>query len=256
MQWFRQKGFLSREAVADTLAWQHSGFSVDASVRISPSDRDVPAYFRSLEHLLLNCALPALALERLSVMAAKGDGPERLCYALPRHKRGDWGGPGRARKSTRPATSGVVDLSPFEFLDRLAALIPPPRKHRHRYHGVFAPNHPLRPAVTAMEIGNLGNQREAAVRTDSTAEKACSHDTSRFAWAKLLARVGESFPLACPTCGGDIRLINFITQPGPIRRILEHVGEPLEPPYVAPARGPPVDSGHLEQSSDEDSDLN
>ena len=49
---------------------------------------------------------------------------------------------GRARKSTRPGTSGVVDLSPFEFLDRLAALIPPPRKHRHRYHGVFAPNHP------------------------------------------------------------------------------------------------------------------
>jgi len=30
-----------------------------------------------------------------------------------------------------------------EFLDRLADLVPPPRKHRHRYHGVFALNHKL-----------------------------------------------------------------------------------------------------------------
>jgi hypothetical protein len=60
------------------------------------------------------------------VVPGTGDQPERVCYALPRHKRGDWVGPGRARKSTRPGASGVVELSPFEFLDRLAALIPPP----------------------------------------------------------------------------------------------------------------------------------
>ena len=59
-------------------------------------------------------------------MARQDNQPDRVRYALTRYKRGDWLGPGRARKSTRPATSGVVDLSPFEFLDRLAALIPPP----------------------------------------------------------------------------------------------------------------------------------
>ena len=31
---------------------------------------------------------------------------------------------------------------------RLAHLVPQPRKHRHRHHGVFAPHHKLRPAVT------------------------------------------------------------------------------------------------------------
>jgi len=36
--------------------------------------------------------------------------------------------------------------------------------------------------------------------------KAPSHDTSRIAWAKLMARVGEESPLECPSCGGDIRL--------------------------------------------------
>jgi len=28
-----------------------------------------------------------------------------------------------------------------------------------------------------------------------------------------MARVGEAFPLECPNCGGDIRLISFITEP-------------------------------------------
>jgi len=30
--------------------------------------------------------------------------------------------------------------------------------------------------------------------------------------------------LECPGCGGDIRLIAFITDPGPIRKILTHLG--------------------------------
>ncbi len=124
---------------------------------------------------------------------------------------------------TQPGASGVSELTPFEFLDRLTSLIPPPRRHRHGYHGVFAPNHAKRPAVTAVAIGNLRKQRVAktgeyagvlatagsgccgaAVPFDG---KPCLHDTSRIAWAKLLARLGEEFPLACPRCGGDIRLI-------------------------------------------------
>ena len=70
-------------------------------------------------------------------------------------------GPGCSRKSTRPGASGVVELAPFEFLDRLADLIPQPRKHRNRDHGVFAPNHPLRRAVTALAVGNVGKRRDA-----------------------------------------------------------------------------------------------
>jgi hypothetical protein len=186
---------------------------------------------------------------------------------LPRHKAANWVGPGRGRKSTRPGVSGVVEISPFEFLDRLAALVPPPRKHRHRYHGVFAPNHKLRSAVTALAIANVRKPRDAATGghavgghaagQDTTGDccdlrdKPRSHDTSRIAWAKLIARVGEEFPLKCPGCGGDIRLIAFITEPGPIRKILTHLGEPLEPPPLSPARGPPADWGELVQAHDD-----
>ena len=75
---------------------------------------------------------------------------------------------GRARKVTAPGEHGVVDLSPEEFLDRLADLVPPPRKHRHRYHGVFAPNHRLRPAVTALAIGSVGTRGNNATGGHAT----------------------------------------------------------------------------------------
>ena len=38
--------------------------------------------------------------------------------------------------------------------------------------------------------------------------------------AKLMARVGEEFPLECPGCGGVIGLIAFITDPGPVTKRL------------------------------------
>ena len=220
IRWFRMQRLLDAAAAADMLAWENSGFSVDASVRITLIDRDVPSYFRSLEHLLRYCARPPFALERLSVTRGPDGRATSVRYVLPRHKAANWVGPGRGRKSTRPGANGVVELMPFEFLDRLADLVPPPRKHRHRYHGVFAPNHRLRKAVTALAIGNVGKPREAATGghgSDGHATEGCcdanhatqkprSHDTSRIAWAKLMARVGEEFPLECPNCGGDIRL--------------------------------------------------
>jgi len=78
-----------------------------------------------------------------------------------------------------------------------------------------------------------------------------SHDTSRIAWAKLLARIAERFPVVCPACGGDIRLIAFIIAAGPVRRILSHVGEPVEPPPASPSRGPPTGWTKLVLSHDD-----
>jgi hypothetical protein len=154
---FRMQRLLDADAAADILARENSGFSVDASVQITLIDRDMPSYFEGLEHLLRYCARPPFALERLGE-----DGRiARVRYVLPRYKAANWGGPGRSRKSTRPGANGVVALSPFDFLNRLSALVPH-RKHRHRYHGVFAPHHKLRPVVTALAIGNGGKRRDAA----------------------------------------------------------------------------------------------
>jgi len=107
--------------------WQHGGgFSVDGSVRIEAADR------AGRERLLRYCARPPLALDRLRKLD-----PEHLIYDPPK--------PG-------PGGSGPQLLTPLELLDRLAALVPPPRIHRHRYLGVLAPNSPLRAAVTALAL--------------------------------------------------------------------------------------------------------
>jgi hypothetical protein len=122
------------------LAWENSGFSVDARVRITLLDRDVPSYIQSLEHLLRYGARPPFALEWLSTRRGADGRNSRILYVLPRHKAANWVGRGRTRKATLPGANGVVELKPFEFLDRLADLVPPPRKRRHRYHGVLALN--------------------------------------------------------------------------------------------------------------------
>jgi hypothetical protein len=99
--------------------------SVDASVRIAADDR------RGLERLLRYRARPVFAQDRL---AWAGEHHERLVYRL-----------------AKPMPDGRVTLylTPLELLDRLAQPIPPSRRHRHRYHGIFALNAPLRAQVTA-----------------------------------------------------------------------------------------------------------
>jgi hypothetical protein len=45
--------------------------------------------------------------------------------------------------------------------DRLVDLMPPPRKHRHGYHGVFAPNNKIRRAVMSLTTANMRKHRDA-----------------------------------------------------------------------------------------------
>ena len=84
-----------------------------------------------------------------------------------------------------------------------------------------ARGHGARDRQHRQEAAANGHGTGGCCDTNRETQKPRSHDTSRIAWAKLMARVGEEFPLECPACGGDIRLIAFITEPGPIRKILE-----------------------------------
>jgi len=47
----------------------------------------------------------------------------------------------------RDGTTHIV-LEPLDLMARLSALVPPPRMHLTRYHGVFAPHSRLRAAIT------------------------------------------------------------------------------------------------------------
>jgi hypothetical protein len=63
---------------------------------------------------------------------------------------------------------------------------------------------------------------------------------SHYLWAALIARIFEVFPLICPMCGGQTRIIAFITFSADIHKILEHIGVDTQAPRITPARGPPL----------------
>jgi hypothetical protein len=99
-----------------------AGVSLHANVSVPARDR------KRLERLCRYVARPPLATERLSRLS---DG--RLLYRLKRR----W----------RDGTTHIV-FEPLELLERLVALIPPPRANQVRYHGVLAPASRWRAAVT------------------------------------------------------------------------------------------------------------
>ena len=144
----------------------------------------------------------------------------------------------------------------MELIDRIAALVPPPRTHRHRYFGVLAPNSPHRAAVTEMAHsaaeqpvqpaqvqarGALGVRNPLPTQAQP-AQLVSAKRPAHYLWAVLIARIHEVFPL-CPICGGQMRIIAFITYSVDIRQILEHIGADSEPPHITPTRGPPLWDG-------------
>jgi hypothetical protein len=217
---FARRKLLCPETAEAMQEWEHEGgFSLHAEVRVSGNHRG------GLERLLRYCARPVFASERLEWLEVD----QRLVYRLPKPRLG-----GQTR----------LELTPAEFLDHLALLVPPPRKHRHRYHGVLAPNAPLRSAVTA--YAGLPVSRPSSAPTAAEAKPTLTEGEGKapsrtaYLWAVLLARIYEVLPLICPRCGGEMQLIAFVTEPASVKRILTHLGEPTTPPPVSPARSPPL----------------
>jgi len=118
-------------------------------------------------------------------------------------------------------------LSRMEFMQRLAALVPRPRLHLIRFHGVLAPNAKLRSKVVPTPA-------------QTTAAHPCDHTQAhsaavRLNWARLLKRVFDIDIERC-ACGGKLKIIAVIEQPDVIERMLTHPGLSGRPPPRAAAR--------------------
>jgi hypothetical protein len=135
---------------------------------------------KRLERVARYLLRPAFALDAIT---ATDDGRVRLCI----------GRRGRA-----------VTMTPHQLLAKLAALVPPPKVHLVRYHGVFANRHRLRAAIapTPPTPAESPPRQLALLRSDGrpawTARAVEDADTEppsdvprwrRLSWARLLARV-------------------------------------------------------------------
>jgi hypothetical protein len=113
-------------------------------------------------------------------------------------------------------------MTPLEFLERLAALVPRPRLHLIRFHGVLAPNAALRGQI----VPSAPDQLSAPTEADS--ETPYSSTRARLSWAQLLKRVFQIDMTTCSYCGGQVTLIAAIEDPAVLGKILAHLGLPTQ----------------------------
>jgi len=165
--------------------------SIHANVAVPARDR------RRLERLCRYGARPPVATERLSRLE---DG--RLLYRLKHRWRDD--------------TTHVV-FTPQELVEKLAALVPPPRFHLVRYHGVLAPcaserdrvvpaGEGMRPARSCSSLGAIATPPQVDAAPASRASAATAEHAS-IAWIGSMSeheRHGNSSPIPVPRAGASV----------------------------------------------------
>ncbi len=210
-------GLLSQERTELLLSWRHTGFSVHNRVRVEPEDQ--PAVERLARYIMR----PPISLERMT-----WDGVGEVCY---RRKRG--------HESSGFNEREVEAFDPAEFLARVIMHIPEPRRHLVRYYGWYSNVSRGRRRKGAAEDGAVGGVDEGPVSRAARSE-ARGTRAMRRSWAQLIKRIYEVDPLLCPSCGGAMKVIAFITEHDVIDKILRHLKRRDE---EGRGRGPP---GHEE----------
>ena len=182
----------TREPPAPVRCVNEQGFSLHAEVCCAAHQR------KKLEHLCRYITRPAIANERLTLNRA---GQVVLTLKTP----------------YRDGTTHIV-MSPLEFMQRLAALIPRPRLHLIRFHGVLAPNARLRPEIIPTVPVN------AHTPSADHAEAPPAAAPARLSWARLLKRVFDIDLKHCARRGGPLKIIAAIEHAPVIAKILAHLG--------------------------------
>lgn len=201
------------------LVANNSGFSLHAGVAVKANERE------KLERICRYIARPAVAEERLSTNE-NGD----VIY-----------------KFKKPWDDGstAIKLTPMEFMERLVALVPRPRVHLTRFHGVLAPHYKYRKLVVPksppkLEIAPEVQEPVSDPSLDLAPKEEAPINRKNMTWARLLARVFKIDVETCPHCGSKVKIIAAIEEPKVIKKILDHLGLPSMPPPLTPARGPPL----------------
>lgn len=187
------------------------GVNVHAQVCVDGRDR------KRLERVCRYVARPPLAEDRLEL---HGDG--RVRYAF--------------KSAWKDGTCAVL-LDPLDLIARLCALIPPPRFHMLRYHGVLAGHANARAEVVPGREPLAEEQLPLFAHADGGPLQP--PPPSRHPWAWLLRRVFAVDIATCPECAGRMRLLDVVTEADHIARVLAGRGRAARAP-------PPHRPGQLE----------
>ena len=104
------------------------------------------------------------------------------------------------------------------------------------------------PRATSEDGRDVAKESATEQVLDADPAEAARRQARGQCWASLMARTFGFDVLACPRCGGRLRLIALIDPAGVIERILRHLGVPTEIPAPRPARAPPLRMGPPDQA--------
>ena len=140
-------------------------------------------------------------------------------------------------------TSSIV-LDAQALIARLAAIVPPPRRHVTRYFGVLSSHSALRRLIvpTAAAPGDLAAAPAERDDTDAVTAPKPARKSKYIAWHELLRRT-FGIDVVCTRCHGSLRLIALVKEQPTITKILGAMGLDTTPPKLASATAPP----HQEQ---------
>ena len=121
----------------------------------------------------------------------------------------------------------AIRLSPMELMEKLAAIIPPPRSHLVRHWGVFGSHSKWRSKVV------LKPEKRKGFAPDGGYDPKKVKNTR---WARLLAKTFGVDVSVCPECGAEMSIVAVVHDQREISRYLNHIGLSEHPPPLASAR--------------------
>jgi hypothetical protein len=134
-------------------------------------------------------------------------------------------------------------LSMAQPAGKLAALVPPPRFNLVRYHGVLAPSSRRRSHIVPAVSIDVSSSLNYPVCPVTKGKKKLQGKDDRvqiknhprnYGWAELMKRVFGFDVLRCERCGGPMRILCAINPPEAIKKILDCLGLPSNPPLISP----------------------
>ncbi len=134
------------------------------------------------------------------------------------------------KKPWRDGTVALV-LEPMDLIARVRALIPPPRFHMVRYHGVLSSHGKVRAEVVPKPERAVARQLALFEKDTGVLDVlALEHEPRRKHWAWLLRHVFQVDVSICVRCGGVTRWLEAATTPEAIARVLAKHGLGARPP--------------------------
>ena len=130
----------------------------------------------------------------------------------------------------------AAEFDPLEFLAAVSVQIPNKWEQLTRHYGYYS----------TRKRGERKKKQEAEQPQELVILEPLPKRKATSTWASLIKKVYNVDPLICSKCGGNMKIVAFITDSREITKIMKHLNVP---PYRAP---PPIEYATVEQTIEYD----